>query len=621
MLSSLNMSFKKMALCKLENVYLNIKPILLKTQDLLNQMLRLETTLNEFSFEELNTKEATKLKKSFLSFKNSLESKIFGPLVSTHIEDQFFEELEETQKGSNTTNTDANKLIANVSHEIRTPLNGIIGFADLLKESKLKGEQLEQVNAIQSASYSLMEIINELLEYSKLSAGLEEFESVDFDFHDLVKDVVYLCQTLSASKNIAIHTKIDEAIPETLIGDPSKLSQILLNLVGNAIKFVENGEINVTINLKELKDKKSFILEFSVQDTGIGMTKEQLNHIFDSFKQAEYDTFTKYGGTGLGLSIVKQIIEKLGGTIHVTSKVNVGTTFSFILPYKEGNDSKVPKKNKNTINLQKGRQLVNGTRVLVFEDNLLNQRLIEQRLTTWGCKVYITDSATYGINILKNKKIDIVLMDLRMPNMNGFQITELIRSNKKKYIKEVPIIALSADFSIRDQEQCSEYGINDFILKPYAPDDLLIKLVKNKTKMITVAKEPKEFIEVKKELVSKKEIDLTPIWQECMGQTELLEELLSLYKKNAQEFITVVKTQLKNNAFEEVGLAAHKIKAGLAMLQTEGLLEIIVQIQNGCKNNVDKKHLEFLYGRFLIEYPIVEKELDVAFNKIKSNQE
>ena len=205
--------------------------------------------------------------------------------------------------------------------------------------------------------------------------------------------------------------------------------------------------------------------------------------------------------------------------------------------------------------------------------------------------------------------------------MNGFQITELIRSNKRKYIKEVPIIALSADFSIRDQEKCSEYGINDFILKPYNPDDLLIKLVKNKNKMITVAKEPKKFIEVKKDLASQKEIDLTPIWQECMGQPELLEELLSLYKKNAQEFITVVKTQLKNNAFEEVGLAAHKIKAGLAMLQTENLLEIIVQIQNGCKDNVDKKHLEFLYGRFLIEYPIVEKELDVAFIKIKSNQE
>ncbi len=583
-------------------------------------MSRIELTLNEFSFEELNTTEAAKLKKSFSSFKTNLESKIFGPLVSSPVDTDFTEERVDNSTELST-NTNANKLIANVSHEIRTPLNGIIGFADLLKETKLKEEQLEQVNAIQTASYSLLEIINELLEFSKLSAGLEEFESVDFSFHDLVKDVVYLCKTLRTNKKIQIHTKIDEAIPETLIGDPSKLSQILLNLIGNSIKFVEKGGITLEITLKELKDKRNFIIAFSVKDTGIGMTSKQLNHIFDSYRQAEYNTSAKYGGTGLGLSIVKQIVEKLGGNINVTSKVGVGTNFNFELPYKEGNDSKVVKKNKNTINLQKGRQLVNGTRVLVFEDNVLNQKLIEQRLSTWGCKTFITDSATYGINILKNKTIDIVLMDLRMPNMNGFQITELIRTHKKNYIKQVPIIALSADFSARDQEQCSKYGINDFILKPYSPDDLLIKLVKNKKNMISPQiQETPNYIEVKKDMVSSTQIDLTPIWKECMGQIELLEELLSLFKKNADEFINVVKIHLTNNAFEEIGLAAHKIKAGLAMLQTENLLEIIVQIQNSCKENIDKKHIEFLYGRFLIEYPLVESELGLALDKIKSKE-
>lgn len=600
--------------------YFKLKQISLKSKNLLSQISRLESSLNEFSFDSLNTAEATKLKKSFSSFKQNLESKIFAPVGSIYSEETLDqEELGNDRKeiSKDPANSDANKLIANVSHEIRTPLNGIIGFADLLKESKLKGNQLEQVDAIQSASYSLLEIINELLEYSKLSAGLEKFENIDFDFNVLVKNVTYLCQTLIVDKNIKLHTNLDEAIPETLIGDPSKLSQILLNIIGNAIKFVEKGEIRLETKLEKLTNKKEYVLAFTISDTGIGMSPNQLNHIFDSFKQAEHDTFTKYGGTGLGLSIVKQIIEKLDGQIKVKSQENVGTTFHFTIPYKEGDDSKIVNKNKNTINLEKGRQLIHGTRVLVFEDNLLNQKLIEHRLGSWNCKTYITEDAKYGLNILKDNKIDVVLMDLRMPGMSGFEVTKKIRTHKKKYINQVPIIALSADFSAKDEERCKESGINDFILKPYSPDELLIKLVKSKTMKAILIEESKGFVEVQKDLSTTEKIDLTPIWEECMGQMELLDELVRLYKQNALEFIGVVKIHLTNNSFNDVSLAAHKIKAGLAMLKTDSLYEIIVQIQNGCKGNVDKKHIEFLYSRFLIEYPKVEVELDKALNKLR----
>jgi len=299
----------------------------LKAKSLLSQIYRLEDSLSEFSIDELNASEAFKLKESYASFKKNIEAKIFNPGVPA------YSELEETpvtfeenvvQESAVNTHKEANKLIANVSHEIRTPLNGIIGFADLLKETKLQGSQIEQVNAIQSASYSLMEIINELLEYSKLSAGLETFESIDFNLNNLVKDVSYLCDTLIVNKEILLKIKVDEAIPETLIGDPSKLSQILLNIMGNAIKFVEKGQISLEVALKELRNKKTYLLEFTITDTGIGMSSKQLNHIFDSFKQAEHDTFTKYGGTGLGLTIVKQIIEKLEGDIKVKSKKGVG---------------------------------------------------------------------------------------------------------------------------------------------------------------------------------------------------------------------------------------------------------------------------------------------------------
>jgi len=248
--------------------------------------------------------------------------------------------------------------------------------------------------------------------------------------------------------------------------------------VGNAIKFVEKGQISLEVALKELRNKKTYLLEFTITDTGIGMSSKQLNHIFDSFKQAEHDTFTKYGGTGLGLTIVKQIIEKLEGDIKVKSKKGVGTTFNFTIPYKEGNDSKVINKNKNTIDLEKARKLVNGARILIFEDNILNQKLIEQRLKSWDCKTHITDAFEVGMALLENNPIDLVLMDLKMPGMNGFEISEKIRAHNNTSINQVPIIALSADFSVKDEQLCKECGINDTILKPYSPNELLIKYIK-----------------------------------------------------------------------------------------------------------------------------------------------
>ena len=586
----------------------------MKAKSLLSQIYRLEDSLSEFSIDELNASEAFKLKESYASFKKNIEAKIFNPGVPA------YSELEETpvtfeenvvQESAVNTHKEANKLIANVSHEIRTPLNGIIGFADLLKETKLQGSQIEQVNAIQSASYSLMEIINELLEYSKLSAGLETFESIDFNLNNLVKDVSYLCDTLIVNKEILLKIKVDEAIPETLIGDPSKLSQILLNIMGNAIKFVEKGQISLEVALKELRNKKTYLLEFTITDTGIGMSSKQLNHIFDSFKQAEHDTFTKYGGTGLGLTIVKQIIEKLEGDIKVKSKKGVGTTFNFTIPY-----SKVINKNKNTIDLEKARKLVNGARILIFEDNILNQKLIEQRLKSWDCKTHITDAFEVGMALLENNPIDLVLMDLKMPGMNGFEISEKIRAHNNTSINQVPIIALSADFSVKDEQLCKECGINDTILKPYSPNELLIKLVKNKN-MKTIIHPPGTFITVEKNLETKKDIDLNPIWEECMEQIELFEELIRLFKQNAIEFIGVVKIHLANGSYEEIGFAAHKIKAGLAMLKTESLYEIIVQIQNACKKEVDIKHMEFLYHSFLQEYPKVEKTINKELKKFK----
>ena len=589
----------------------------MKPKNLLTQLAQLEDALDNFSFEELTARDAKRLKSSFDTFKVQLEGKIFGeesdPKEGTDIPSKQLNQSPPAHREE--------MLIATVSHEIRTPLSGIIGFADLLQEGKLTKLQLEQVNAIRSASNNLMEIINELLEYSKLSAGLEHFEHIDFNFSSIIQDVVYLCNTLMLGKEVNLDVELDPEIPEMLVGDPSKLSQVLLNLLGNSIKFVEKGNIYLNVNL--IKEKKDQVwLEFVITDTGIGISEQDLKHIFDSFKQANQHTFSKYGGTGLGLNIVKQIVHKLNGQLEVSSQLGVGTTFKFTLSYGIGKKSKLG----STAHEKFSPKLVKDMRILVFEDNLMNQRLIEQRLKAWGCRTYITENALYGLNLLETTQIDMVLMDLRMPVMNGFEVTRRIRKSEIKRVREVPIIALTADFTVEDKQECELKGINDYILKPFVPEDLLTKIVLNREVRSARFNPSDRSNNADQIIVGKNEVvDLRPALDDCMGDITVLKELVQLFKLNALEFIGKVKSHLQNEDFIEVRNAAHKIKCGLAMMHSHNLYFIVEQMHNNCKNTRDIDHLKKLYECFVKKYPIVEQamdqELEILENKGYSEDE
>ncbi len=585
----------------------------INTKDLLSQLSQLEQSLKKFSFEELNTEEANSLGSSFKHFKELLENKIFDP--NAHIPEMLGDKKLKGQVSQSKQSNNPAHLIAHVSHEIRTPLNGIIGFANLLSEEDLGPSQLKKVEAIQSTSYALMEIINEVLEYSKLTSGADDFNAIDFNFKALVQDVMFLCKTLLLDKNVHLQATIDPEIPHTLLGDPSRLSQILLNLLGNAIKFVEKGHIKLTIDLKQKRDKE-YILNFKVADIGIGISEHELKTIFESYIQADTSTFSKYGGSGLGLSIVKEIIEKQGGHIEVKSELGVGTTFQFTIPFQKGNQLNIPKKVTNTINVQRGKELLRGTKFLVFEDNLLNQHLISEQLYKWGCRVHVTADAKKGLSILKSKSIDIVLMDLKMPGMSGFEVTEKIRSIANSRINGVPIIAISADFTVQDQESCVSTGIDDFILKPYTLDELLLKILKHK-KEKALSAGSKTLL--KRNTISAKrpiEINLDKVYKDCFGEIEILTELIRLFKQNVFEFIGAVKINLKNNDLKEVSLSAHKLKAGLAMMNAGHLRGLIVAIEASCKNN-DAIEVTRLYREFLDAYPDNEKVIDQQLTELK----
>jgi CheY-like chemotaxis protein len=299
----------------------------------------------------------------------------------------------------------------------------------------------------------------------------------------------------------------------------------------------------------------------------------------------------------------------------VSSQLGQGTTFKFILPYKKGNASLVAKgKNKDGL-LYPQKEMVKDMRILVFEDNILNQRLIDQRLKSWGCITYITDNPLYGLNILKNNRVDLVLMDLRMPGMDGYQVTQRIRTMEDIDVEQVPIIALTADFSVSDKKKCDEYGINDFVLKPYSPEELLSKLIKNGRRGHRSAPVAPQVIDSIPLPV--KEIDLSAVLAECMGEIDILEELVQLFRQNALEFIGRTKFHLRNKDYEGLVFASHKMKPGLAMMKAARLHSCVRQIHERARKEANMEEIEALYSAFLEEYPRVEQAILDAVAKLR----
>ena len=579
-----------------------------KTKDLLGQLSQLERSVSAFSFEELSADEAKVLKNSFNTFRSSLENHIYAPQPQTKVPKQI--EPASVQKENNS----QKQFIAHISHEIRTPLNSIIGYANLLKEEKLTNGQQKKVEAIQFASNTLLKLINEVLEYSKISSGNLNFESVDFNLHGLLNDVMFLCETLIVDRQVELIVEIEKNVPKFIKGDPSKLSQVLLNIVGNSIKFVDKGFIKLGVIVKE-NTGDNFVLEFSVVDTGIGIPQEKINNIFESYSQAEEDTYKKYGGTGLGLSITKEIIEKQHGEITISSTVGKGTMVTFTVPYLTGNLIELPINKTENIDLTEGKKLLIGTEIMVFEDNQMNQRLIVEQLNKWGCKVHTNLSLSKGLNILASHDIDLILMDLKMPKLSGFEVSRKIRSHENPKIHTTPIVAFSADFTEQDSNDCETIGINDFILKPYSLNELMTTILKNKRTKV----EPMEFTPIlQKPMIEPKEttvVDLNSLMKDCFGEIEMLNELIKLFKMNVLEFIGNVKIQLETNNLKEIAFSAHKLKAGFAMLKASGMHKLIVALEAGCKANQPKK-VEELYQTFLNDYPLLEANLNDALQKL-----
>jgi CheY-like chemotaxis protein/nitrogen-specific signal transduction histidine kinase len=378
-------------------------------------------------------------------------------------------------------------FLANMSHEIRTPMNAILGFTRLLFETNLSAEQKAFIDAIHFSGENLLVIINDVLDLSKIQSGKMNIEKCAFNIHDVINGVVSIMHPKIQEKGLAFSSNIDQEIPPRIKGDPVRLNQVLTNLITNAIKFTEKGSVTLDVNLVP-NERQGLVIQFKVIDTGIGIPEDKQNLIFENFVQASTDTTRKFGGTGLGLAIVKNLIELQDGKVSVTSSAGNGSIFTVILPFDRA-EHNVRHINPEVTTIPDSFGDLNNARLLVVEDNAVNQLLVKKVLQKAGCKIDIAVNGLEAIKYVQENKYDVVLMDIQMPEMDGYTATEFIRNKLPAPVCEIPIIAMTAHAFGEDVNRCLAAGMNDHISKPFNHEDLYRKILRcmgksDQTKMI-----------------------------------------------------------------------------------------------------------------------------------------
>jgi len=511
------------------------------------------------------------------------------------------------------------QFLSNMSHEIRTPMNAIIGFTKVLLKTKLSAKQKEYLQAIKMSGDALIVLINDILDLAKVDAGKMVFEQIPFKMALSVSAMLHLFEDKIREKNLLLVKEYDDRIPEVLSGDPVRLHQIFLNLLSNAVKFTKEGKITVSVGLLS-EDENKATLEFAVADTGIGIAEDKIEEIFGTFSQATSGTSRLYGGTGLGLTIVKQLVEAQGGRVRVKSKPDEGSVFSFTLDFPKTNE-----KSEMELDMDIRDTEIKNIRVLVVEDIPLNQLLMKTLLDDFGFEHDIAANGLQAIDKLQTSTFNIVLMDLQMPEMNGFEATEYIRNSMKS---KIPIIALTADVTTVDLAKCKAIGMNDYIAKP-VDERLLYHKILGLAKTFSKLKNNDGKMNAPVEIKKPQMINLNYLHGLTKSNPELMMEMITLYLEQTPPLLMEMNRTLKEKDWPSLHAAVHKMIPSFAIMgiskeyenMAKTIQEFAVNQQHRDNKTIEKNGISGMAQK--VESICIQacRELEEAFRLFKNTYE